>query len=179
MLFKFWNQVSWVRLSDWHILTNGVVSYTKDDRISVLYREGSFDWILQVSVFAFGLLFSNVMIADKICSAPGCWYLWMPNFCSHRNNFSESTTSCFPPRVLHLGWEQFRSVLRVPREPGVANHADLHDTSGQAGHPTTIHLLVPEPAHGELWSWACSERDHVQSPGRGGTPEDREQALHR
>jgi len=40
--------VSWVRLSDWHILTNGVVSYTKDDRISVLYREGSFDWILQI-----------------------------------------------------------------------------------------------------------------------------------
>jgi len=40
--------VSWVRLTDWHILTNGVVSYTKDDRISVLYREGSFDWILQI-----------------------------------------------------------------------------------------------------------------------------------
>ena len=41
-------QVSWVRLSDWHILTTGVVTYTKDDRISVLYKEGSLDWILKV-----------------------------------------------------------------------------------------------------------------------------------
>ena len=41
-------KVSWVRLSDWHILTTGVVTYTKDDRISVLYKEGSLDWILKV-----------------------------------------------------------------------------------------------------------------------------------
>ena len=46
-------QVSWVRLSDWHILTSGVVSFTKDDRISVLYREGSLDWILQVGEYLY------------------------------------------------------------------------------------------------------------------------------
>ena len=45
---KLFIQVSWVRLSDWHILTTGVVTYTKDDRISVLYKEGSLDWILKV-----------------------------------------------------------------------------------------------------------------------------------
>ena len=41
-------QISWVRIRDWHILTNGLVRFTTDDRFNVLYKEGSFNWILQV-----------------------------------------------------------------------------------------------------------------------------------
>lgn len=41
-------QISWIRLRDWHILTNGVQTYTSDDRFSILHKEGSFDWILQI-----------------------------------------------------------------------------------------------------------------------------------
>jgi len=64
-------QISWVRLRDWHILTNGVFTYTSDSRLSnqvfqlkliseiklilfwfirfsVLHKEGSYDWILQI-----------------------------------------------------------------------------------------------------------------------------------
>eukprot|EP00094_Tigriopus_californicus_P007788 TCALIF_07500-PA protein Name:"Similar to Ttn Titin (Mus musculus)" AED:0.12 eAED:0.12 QI:0/0.6/0.66/0.83/0.8/0.83/6/918/274 len=40
--------ISWIRLRDWHILTNGVQTYTSDDRFSILHKEGSFDWILQI-----------------------------------------------------------------------------------------------------------------------------------
>jgi len=40
--------ISWVRIRDWHILTNGLVRFTTDDRFNVLYKEGSFNWILQV-----------------------------------------------------------------------------------------------------------------------------------
>ena len=43
------HQISWVRIRDWHILTNGLVRFTTDDRFNVLYKEGSFNWILQVS----------------------------------------------------------------------------------------------------------------------------------
>ena len=43
-------QISWVRIRDWHILTNGLVRFTTDDRFNVLYKEGSFNWILQVAV---------------------------------------------------------------------------------------------------------------------------------
>lgn len=35
-------------MRDWHILTNGVQTYTSDTRVSVLHKEGSFDWILQI-----------------------------------------------------------------------------------------------------------------------------------
>ena len=38
-----------MRIRDWHILTNGLVRFTTDDRFNVLYKEGSFNWILQVS----------------------------------------------------------------------------------------------------------------------------------
>ena len=44
-----YSQISWVRIRDWHILTNGLVRFTTDDRFNVLYREGSFNWVLQVS----------------------------------------------------------------------------------------------------------------------------------
>ena len=37
-----------MRIRDWHILTNGLVRFTTDDRFNVLYKEGSFNWILQV-----------------------------------------------------------------------------------------------------------------------------------
>jgi len=40
--------ISWIRLRDWHILTNGVVTYTTDSRFQVLHKEGSHDWILQI-----------------------------------------------------------------------------------------------------------------------------------
>ena len=43
-------QISWVRIRDWHILTNGLVRFTTDDRFNVLYREGSFNWVLQVII---------------------------------------------------------------------------------------------------------------------------------
>ena len=42
-------QISWVRRRDWHILTNGLVTFTSDSRFKVLYKEGSFNWVLQVS----------------------------------------------------------------------------------------------------------------------------------
>jgi len=40
--------ISWVRIRDWHILTNGLVRFTTDDRFNILYKEGSFNWILQI-----------------------------------------------------------------------------------------------------------------------------------
>lgn len=40
--------ISWVRIRDWHILTNGLVRFTNDDRFNILYKEGSFNWILQI-----------------------------------------------------------------------------------------------------------------------------------
>lgn len=40
--------ISWIRLRDWHILTNGVVTYTSDNRFQVLHKEGSYDWVLQI-----------------------------------------------------------------------------------------------------------------------------------
>ena len=35
-------------MRDWHILTNGALTYTSDSRFSVLHKEGTFDWVLQV-----------------------------------------------------------------------------------------------------------------------------------
>ncbi|ROT67148.1 Neuronal cell adhesion molecule [Penaeus vannamei] len=41
-------QVSWIRRWDWHILTTGIYTYTKDMRFRVLHPEGSDDWTLQL-----------------------------------------------------------------------------------------------------------------------------------
>ena len=41
-------QISWVRLRDWHILTNGVITYTSDSRFAILHKEGTYDWVLQI-----------------------------------------------------------------------------------------------------------------------------------
>ena len=41
-------QISWIRLRDWHILTNGMLTYTSDSRFQVLHKEGSYDWVLQI-----------------------------------------------------------------------------------------------------------------------------------
>ena len=35
-------------MRDWHILTTGALTYTSDSRFSVLHKEGTFDWVLQV-----------------------------------------------------------------------------------------------------------------------------------
>ncbi|MPC42431.1 hypothetical protein E2C01_036054 [Portunus trituberculatus] len=41
-------QVSWIRRTDFHILTTGVYTYTTDMRFSVLHPEGTDDWTLQI-----------------------------------------------------------------------------------------------------------------------------------
>ncbi|XP_042891398.1 lachesin-like isoform X5 [Penaeus japonicus] len=41
-------QVSWVRRRDWHILTSGTLTYTKEERFSVHHPEGSTEWTLAI-----------------------------------------------------------------------------------------------------------------------------------
>ncbi|XP_018016626.1 uncharacterized protein LOC108673332 [Hyalella azteca] len=45
---KFIPQVSWVRRRDWHILTSGTVTYTKEQRYDVHHPEGSTEWTLVI-----------------------------------------------------------------------------------------------------------------------------------
>ena len=40
--------MSWIRRTDFHILTTGVYTYTTDMRFSVLHPEGTDDWTLQI-----------------------------------------------------------------------------------------------------------------------------------
>lgn len=41
-------QVSWMRRRDWHILTSGLDSYTKENRFSIHHPEGSTEWTLAI-----------------------------------------------------------------------------------------------------------------------------------
>jgi hypothetical protein len=41
-------QLSWVRKKDYHILTSGRHSFTRDDRFVPLHQEGSDEWLLQI-----------------------------------------------------------------------------------------------------------------------------------
>ncbi|XP_045121230.1 hemicentin-2-like isoform X2 [Portunus trituberculatus] len=41
-------QVSWVRRRDWHILTSGTLTYTREERFSVHHPEGSTEWTLAI-----------------------------------------------------------------------------------------------------------------------------------
>ena len=34
-------QISWIRMRDWYILTNGARTYTSDSRFTVLHKEGT------------------------------------------------------------------------------------------------------------------------------------------
>ncbi|KAE8745498.1 hypothetical protein FOCC_FOCC007759 [Frankliniella occidentalis] len=44
----YFDNVTWVRRRDWHILTSGISTYTNDERFQVLHPEGSDDWTLQI-----------------------------------------------------------------------------------------------------------------------------------
>ena len=59
-------QISWVRIRDWHILTNGLVRFTTDDRFNVLYTEGSYDWILQVISMIITIMIKTMITMIKI-----------------------------------------------------------------------------------------------------------------
>ena len=41
--------MSWIRLHDYHILTNGLVTFTADDRFSVLHGQDSSEWSLMIT----------------------------------------------------------------------------------------------------------------------------------
>ncbi|XP_063881256.1 hemicentin-2-like isoform X2 [Scylla paramamosain] len=41
-------QVSWVRRRDWHILTSGLLTYTKEGRFTMHHSEGSTKWTLAI-----------------------------------------------------------------------------------------------------------------------------------
>ena len=41
-------QVSWVRRRDWHILTSGALTYTREGRFAVHHPEGSTEWTLAI-----------------------------------------------------------------------------------------------------------------------------------
>ncbi|XP_050720357.1 hemicentin-2-like [Eriocheir sinensis] len=41
-------QVSWVRRRDWHILTSGTQTYTREERFAVHHPEGSTEWTLAI-----------------------------------------------------------------------------------------------------------------------------------
>ncbi|GAB0094636.1 Zwei Ig domain protein zig-8 [Sergentomyia squamirostris] len=43
-----WNQISWIRRRDWHILSSGVHMYTNDERFAILHTPGSNVWTLQI-----------------------------------------------------------------------------------------------------------------------------------
>ena len=40
--------VSWIRLSDYQILTNGLKTFTTDKRFSLLHSPGGSEWTLQI-----------------------------------------------------------------------------------------------------------------------------------
>lgn len=42
------SQVSWVRRRDWHILTSGLLTYTKEGRFTMHHDEGSTKWTLAI-----------------------------------------------------------------------------------------------------------------------------------
>ena len=48
-LFIFLFKISWIRLSDYRILTHGLVTFTADERFSVLHTPGGSEWSLQIS----------------------------------------------------------------------------------------------------------------------------------
>jgi len=41
--------ISWIRLSDYRILTNGLITFTADDRFSVLHGQDSSEWSLRIT----------------------------------------------------------------------------------------------------------------------------------
>ena len=41
-------KISWIRMRDFHILTNGMITYTSDARFSILHTPNSGEWSLQV-----------------------------------------------------------------------------------------------------------------------------------
>ncbi|XP_055918603.1 uncharacterized protein LOC129950706 [Eupeodes corollae] len=43
-----WNQISWIRRRDWHILSSGAQLYTNDERFAILHAPGSNTWTLQI-----------------------------------------------------------------------------------------------------------------------------------
>nr|XP_043066356.1 zwei Ig domain protein zig-8 isoform X1 [Drosophila bipectinata]XP_043066357.1 zwei Ig domain protein zig-8 isoform X1 [Drosophila bipectinata] len=43
-----WNQISWIRRRDWHILSSGAQLYTNDERFAILHTPGSNMWTLQI-----------------------------------------------------------------------------------------------------------------------------------
>ncbi|XP_052861607.1 hemicentin-2 [Anopheles cruzii] len=43
-----WNQISWIRRRDWHILSSGAQMYTNDERFAILHTPGSNTWTLQI-----------------------------------------------------------------------------------------------------------------------------------
>ena len=45
-IFYFVFQISFIRRSDFHILTNGHTVYTRDKRIQIYHAAKSHDWIL-------------------------------------------------------------------------------------------------------------------------------------
>ena len=46
------NGVSWIRRWDWQILSAGVYMQIHDDRFSVLHKDGSENWTLQIKYVA-------------------------------------------------------------------------------------------------------------------------------
>ena len=159
-----------MRLSDWHILTTGVVAYTKDDRISVLYKEGSLDWILKVDLVIYPLLQSpgtqhkHLSFSDQICPNIRWWNLRMSNFRSHWNSLQESPPECLPTREHHCCRQQHRRLLRVPRQPRESCRPDLHHSPGQAEPVPTVHLLVPEREDGQLRHRESRDGEPVHGP---------------
>ncbi|CAO1320323.1 unnamed protein product [Diamesa hyperborea] len=43
-----WNQISWIRRRDWHILSSGAQLYTNDERFGIIHTPGSNTWTLQI-----------------------------------------------------------------------------------------------------------------------------------
>ncbi len=41
-------QISWVRMRDFHILTNGHTLFTSDRRFSIVHEAKTDDWILRI-----------------------------------------------------------------------------------------------------------------------------------
>ena len=46
---KLFIKISWIRLSDYRILTNGLVTFTADGRFSVLHGHDSSEWSLMIT----------------------------------------------------------------------------------------------------------------------------------
>ena len=171
VFFRWWNMIKLfcVDIELVHIFLNNLsisMVCTACGEKPPIISQFFFSWTLLCKLMCYSISgvhqLSCCFSSDKVCSTSRCWFLRMPSFSSNWNSLTKDVPDCVLSTSIHVRRKgDSTTIFRISCWSRISHLPHLHHPPGQWITATTIHFLVSQWAHGELWCCPWCDGGHT------------------